>query len=132
MRKQLLTLFLLLSTATFSSLSFGDWELAAATADGDMIYWDKDRVRVSGGLVYYYFLQSLLKPSAGTFSRIVYAEGNCQRMSTTHLSYSFYKQALGEGVAETLNPPNPDITYPEPGTVANSILSAVCDYVNSN
>lgn len=133
MKKQLLTLSLLLSTTTFSSLSFGEWELVAESITGTENYWDKDRVRVSGGLVYYYVLQNLLKPnSTGDFSTVFYAESSCQRMSIAYLSFSFYKQAMAGGVAETSNPPNPDTTYVEPGTIAYDTLSAVCDYVNSN
>lgn len=133
MKKQLLTLSLLLSTTTFSSLSFGEWELATISSNDDTFFWDKDRVRVRGGLVYWYGLTDFLKPEQGYLSLTEYSESDCQRMSVTILSLSMYKQAMGRGEPElTHNYDDDDIRYLEPGSAGYIRLSAVCDYVNSN
>ena len=134
MKKHLLILSLLLSTTMFSSLSFGEWELIGATTDGDEFYWDRDKVRVNQGLVYWYVLFDYLKPTeTGTLSVTVYQESDCQRMSILDLSTSFYKQAMAEGQAwSTYTNPNPEVSYPSPSSSSGYALKEVCDYVNSN
>jgi hypothetical protein len=134
MKKYLLILSLLLSTTMFSSLAFGEWELLVADSDGEEIYWDRDKVRVNQGLVYWYLLVNYLKPSeTGTLSATKYQESDCQRMSVLDLSTSFYKQAMAEGQAwGTRTSPNPEVSYPPPSSSNGIVLKRVCDYVNLN
>ena len=85
-----------------------------------------------GGLVYWYSMINYLKPDQGSLSMTQYSESDCQRMSATILSLSFYKQAMGRGEPEvTYNYDDDDISYLEPGSAGYTQLSAVCDYVNS-
>ena len=133
MKKLLLTLSLLLSTTMFSSLSFGEWELRVTSKSGDDFYWDRDKVRVNQGLVYWYLLVNNLKPTeTGILSATVYQESDCQRMSITDLSLSFYKQAMAEGQAETITKSNPEVSYPSLSSSNGIVLKEVCDYVNLN
>jgi len=134
MKKHLLILSLLLSTTMFSSQSFGEWELLVVNSDGEEFYWDKDKVRVNQGLVYWYVLVDYLKPSeTGTLSATKYQESDCQRMSNLDLSTSFYKQAMAEGQAwGTYTIPNPKVSYPTLSSSIGIVLKVVCDYVNTN
>ena len=136
MKKLLLTLSLLLSTTTFSSQSFGEWDLGEIIIDPYVeFYWDRRKVRSSNGLVYWYFLQNYMKPTEpyGYLSLTIYYESDCQRMSIEELSYAFYKQAMAEGQAEdTYTSPNPKVSYPTLSSSIGIVLKEVCDYVNFN
>ena len=135
MKKHLLILSLLLSTTMFSSQSFGEWELGTIGTDPySEYYWDRDKVRVNKGLVYWYLLANYLKPTeTGTLSVKVYFESDCQRMSILDLSLSFYKQAMAEGQAwETHSEKNAEVTYPPITAPFGYVLNEVCHYVNLN
>jgi len=134
MRRQILILSLLLTTTTFSSLSFGEWELAH---EGGHIglYWDRDNVRTSGGLVYWYAMQDLggIKGPDGSASMKWYRESNCQRLSFKDLNFTTYVQTMAKGKQNYTVPfEDSEVQYPEPESPWYALLSSVCDYVNSN
>jgi len=83
MKKQFLILSLLLTTTTFSSLSFGEWEQTGESLDGTRVFFDNERLRVrQGQIVYFYLMLDYLKPSKlGHMSAVSYIEGDCNRMS---------------------------------------------------
>ena len=123
----------MLSTTTFSSLSFGEWELVASSDVEGRFYWDRDKVRVSQGLIYSYLLQNYIKPNeVGNLSATVYIESDCQRMSVLRLSFSSYKQAMAEGQADNTYTLNDQKVYPLPTSFFGVFLNKVCDYVNNN
>ena len=121
----------------FSSLSFGEWEYFFENPKGDRVYWDKDKVRVSGGFVYWYNMLDLIKPIPGislqgVLSISSYNESNCQKMSSTTLSTTGFERAMGEGESETQNHiENPPMAYIEPGVPGYDLLVLVCDYANN-
>ena len=132
MKRQLLILSLLLTTTTFSSLSFGEWKLVTTNTGGTEFYLDFDKIRIRGGFVYWTILQNRLKPSDGILSSTIYTESDCRRRSYTSLSYSFYAQAMGKGEAEITNSNPSDLEYPSSGSPQETLINEVCDYANLN
>tara|TARA_Y100000385_G_C12874007_1_gene542811 strand:+ start:320 stop:679 length:360 start_codon:yes stop_codon:yes gene_type:complete len=118
----------------FSSLSFGEWELVYVGGN-ITLYWDRDNVRTSGGLVYWYAMQDLggIKGPDGSASMKWYRESNCQRLSSKDLNFTIYVQAMAKGKQNyTIPYEDSEVRYPEPEDPWYVVLSSVCDYVNSN
>ena len=125
MKKLLILLFSIL----ISFNSYGDWKYMHDNVDGDSQYIDMDRIKANGGYVYFWTLIDYLKPTAyGHMSTKMYIQGDCGVHRIKYLSFTHSKQPMGEG-GETNNPPNPEWTYPSPGSVSSSNLDSVCDYV---
>ena len=82
-----------------------------------------------GDLSFYWILIDYLKPTEyGIMSTKMYAQGDCGVHRIKYLSFTHSKKPMGEG-GETNNPPNPEWTYPPPGSGSGLNLDSVCDYV---
>lgn len=131
MKKQLLIFSLLLSTATFSSLSFGEWELRSKLNKNTELYWDPELVREHDGYRYYYDLTNYLVPDAvGARSYKDYIQVNCGTLGFKSLSLTRYKQAMGEGYGSTIRSYSPEdafLYYNQPGSMGEAVVKKVCD-----
>tara|TARA_B100000575_G_scaffold274951_1_gene259143 strand:+ start:133 stop:534 length:402 start_codon:yes stop_codon:yes gene_type:complete len=128
MKSQLLKLLLLLSTATFSSLSFGEWVSLGNAQNGTEFYVDFEQMSESKGLVYWTYLQDNLDPDElGMLSQIVYMEGNCANLGINTLSTSIYKQSMARGSEEaTITKDNAEITFSASDSMMGYMLQVVC------
>ena len=132
MKKQLLILSLLLSTTTFSSLSFGEWELIEGNEN---VYWDPENIRDDNGSVYFWILVDFgeLEVWDDSQSRTVYIELDCASLGFKELTFAKYKTHMAAGSPfETRTPPNQNMKYETPDTPMYSFNAKVCDYVGSN
>lgn len=124
--KSLLTIFTLIFFVTFSSTSFAEWTKVSQTMDGDSVYVDFERIRKHDGYVYYWELQSLLKPDKdGDLSYRWYYQGDCKLFRLKQLSGSYHKDPMGGGVG-TPNSPLDKWDYPAPNSVWENSLKSVC------
>ena len=133
MKKPLLILSLLLSTTTFSSLSFGEYELVDFV-EGTKYFIDFDRIRKARGKVYAWMMQSFPEQTeSGIGSIEAYNEVECELFRLRIIRYNAFAQDLARGTPFTsFNEENPEWVYPRPNSVNETQLSSVCDYVNSN
>ena len=128
MKKQLLILSLLLSTTTFSSLSFGEWVKSAESEDGSF-YINLSDIRKVDGYVYWLQLNDLIEPSKGILSATTYHQTDCLFFRTKYLRGKVFKANMAEGTAEReYDYDNPKWIYPA-GHLQGQIMQDVCDYV---
>ena len=131
MKTQLLTFFLLLSTTTFSSLSFGEWVKSAESEDGSF-YINLSDIRKVDGYVYWWQLNDLIEPNnKEILSATTYHQTDCLWFRTKYLRGKSYKANMAEGTAERkYDYDDPKWIYPA-GHLQGKIMQDVCDYVVS-
>ena len=100
---------------------------------GDSHYIDADRIKENGGYVYFWAMTDYLKPDEyGDMSNQMYFQGDCGVMRVKVLSFIFYSQPMGNGAGES-SVPVPETAgwnYVPPGSIIETTLNMVCDYVN--
>ena len=123
-------LLVLLISIIFSSTSFAGWTWHDDSVTGDEYYIDFAKVKKIDGYPYYRWLVDLLKPDKDAdLSYIVYTKGDCKFSQIMTLSEFYYTQPMSEGRLTTNNITNPEWQYPAPGSMNESMLEEVCDYV---
>ena len=122
-----LTIFTLVFTVMFPSISFAGWtKMGEVEGEGDTYYVDFDRIQKHDGLVYYWELEDLLKPDKhGVLSSKSYYQVDCKLFRVKYLSFSSYKEQMGGGTAKDFTPPDKWI-YPSPKSISEIILKEVC------
>ena len=126
MKKLLIFLFSLL----ISFNSYGSWTWIGENLDNTNFYIDFEKTKKVDEYIYYWMLSDLLKPDKdGDFSYITYDQGDCKLSRIMSLSEFYYTQPMGEGRLTTNNIINPEWKYPAPGSMTESMLEEVCDYV---
>ena len=126
MKKLLLIFALLFSTAMSSSPVRAEWT-KLGDMDGLTFYVDLERIRKHDGYVYYWDLVDYLKPTeTGMLSGKAYIQVDCKLFSFKILSVSTHKEPMGNGTADTFNPPNTGWQYAIPNTSRETVLKLVC------
>ena len=112
MKRPFLIVSLLLSTTTFSSLSFGEWRLTVET-EVTHFYWDPKNIKKIDGLVYSWFLLDYQEesPESGIRSMMINVEIDCQTLASKDLSYVSYNNH-GRRVSEERYPKSTEIVLP--------------------
>ena len=119
---------LLISTLMFSAGSWAEWTWVAS-ASGNKVYVDFDRIRKVNGLVYHWRITDSLEPlSTGILSTKSYYKADCETMRAMELSLSVYKLPMAEGNAELTHTPDPEWQYAQPDSVLEAVLEAVCNH----
>ena len=104
-----------------------EWTRVSENVSGTIFYVDLGRIRKHDGYVYFWDLTNFLKPNEyGDWSIKVYRQADCKQFRHKGLSFSFYKEPMGNGIADTYNPPDKGWKYPSPNSVAETILKTVC------
>ncbi len=115
----------------FSTPSYGEWTKVSETVNGDTVYVDFERIKKHGGYVYWWDLMNNLKPTTtGTLSVKSYHQGDCKVFPRKPLTGIFYKESMGEGTGNVLEPP-PEYKvwkYPIPNSIDEVVLKAVCNH----
>ena len=136
MKKITLIFTLLFSTVMFSSPSYAEyfsspshaeWTKVNKDADGNTNYVDFESIRKKDGYVYWWILSDILKPTMqGHLSSKTYNQGDCKLFRVKYLSWIFYLKSMGGGTGNSDGPENPQWDYPDPNSVMENILRAVC------
>ena len=136
MKKITLIFTLLFSTVMFSSPSYAEyfsspshaeWTKVNKDADGNTNYVDFESIRIKNGYVYWWILSDILKPTMqGHLSSKTYNQGDCKLFRVKYLSWIFYLKPMGGGTGSSDAPKNPQWDYPDPNSVMENILRAVC------
>jgi hypothetical protein len=127
-RKITLGITLLFSTLMFASPAYADWEKIGKNENGTTFYVDFDRIRKNGSYVYWWDLSDRLEPmSQGVLSYKEYSKGDCKEFRYKVLSYSYFKQPMGEGQPlMTDSTPDTEWKYPTPNSAGEVKLRQVC------
>ena len=134
MKKPFLIVSLLLSTATFSSLSLGEWRLTVET-EVTHFYWDPGNIKKIDGLVHSWFLLDYQEesPKSDNLSMILNVEIDCQTLASKDLSYVSYKQHMAEGFpSRTDTPKSTEIVFYPMITPRYRLTKLVCDSFDDN
>ena len=123
-----LTLLTVLVLSLLSTPVFADWTKVGESVNDDTFYVDFDRIRKHDGYVYYWSLGDYLKPNDGDLSYKSYKQGDCKRFRYKILNYSDHKEPMGGGTGDSSNPKNPELEYPPPNSVSETVLKSVCKY----
>ena len=130
MKKLTLIFTLLVSTTMFSSPSYAEWTKVTENVNGTTFFVDFERIRKHDGYVYFWRLSDYLKPnSSGSFSGIIYEQGDCKLFRSKYLSDTYYTGPMGTGENNGgSNMPDKEWDYPKPNSVFEIILKKVCSY----
>ena len=130
--KKLLTLTTLVFTLMFSSTSFAEWTKMGVDGNGNTVYVDFERIQNVGGYFYWWVLVDHLEANEyGTLSSKSYSQVDCSLFRYQILTYSFHKDAMGEGVGDVSKPVEEmqGWLYPPPDSGQEFVLKTVCAYV---
>ena len=128
MNKPTLLTTLILSLM-FTATSFAEWTKVSENVDGDTFHVDFETIKKGGGYVYYWRLTDSIKPTEdGDLSSKTYDEVDCgSPRKYRGLSHLFYRESMGKGsTSNTINPKEPEWSYPFPDSVSESTLGLVC------
>ena len=134
MKKPFLMVSLLLHTATFSSLSFGEWRLTVET-EVTHFYWDPENIKKIDGLVYSWFLLDYQEqsPESDNLSMMINVEIDCQTLASKDLSYVSYEQHMAKGFpSRTDTPKITEIVFYPMITPRYRLTKLVCNSVDDN
>jgi hypothetical protein len=126
MKKQLLILSLLISTATLSSLSFGEYVRISSDRDQE-IFVDPSRIRERDGDVYFWSYQNNIQRNT---SQEEYHQLDCGLLRSQTLVGRFFMQPdlSGELFGE-INAEYPKWFYPAPRSAHEKALEWVCESI---
>jgi len=124
MLKILIILFLIV--VSFSSN--GEWVKTGVNSDGEIDYFDIDRVLKIDGYLYYWILIDYPQPSEwGDRSVIIQMKGDCDLNRVKYLLYIFSKEPMGKGKKELSNPSKPEWKDLSLGGGARYQLDLICN-----
>ncbi len=124
-------LTILLFSILISFNSYGEWTEVAENTTGDSFYIDNNTIKKHNGYTYYWELNDFITPLSGKYmSGKSYNKGDCGVNRVQILWLNLYKQPMGKGDNKKIRGDDDSKwRYPEPGTVNNSLLNYVCNYV---
>ena len=114
---------------TLQSSFAGGWTKIGKDEDGDTHYVDFNTIKKHEESVYYWRLTDSIKPTEdGDLSSKTYDEVDCgSPRKYRGLSHLFYRESMGKGsTSNTINPKEPEWSYPFPDSVSESTLGLVC------
>ena len=135
-------LTILLITLVTPVICLGKWKEVATSVEEHAHYVDFDKITVAAALgmardhdesVYWWELSDYVKSLPnGALSAKAYFQGDCNSLRFIMLSWSSYKQPMGEGpIHASTNELDKNWTYPTPDSIEEASIKAVCDYVES-
>ena len=135
MVKKPLLFLLLLSSATLSSFSFGEWTKVIENTDGDELYVDYSRIRIIDKEVFYWQMTNLLKPdvlaeNAEVYSFSNYRQVDCSLFRFKVLSIGLYKGRMAQEPLLHQDPQRTYWEYPHPKTMNEVATKEICDYAS--
>jgi len=127
MKKLLVLLFSML----ISFNSYGEWTEFTKSVDGNTYFLNYDSINKHDGLVYYWEMGNNLIPTkGGILSSQVYLVVECGINRFKFLSFTHFKQSMGNGESFTNTAENPQWEYGSVGSVREAITKEVCNFAN--
>jgi len=109
-----------------------DWNFVLEDGVGRKYYYDKDRVRKSGNILYFWELNDYIKPSErGVLSVTKYVQLDCSIFRFKLLKFQWYKKSMGEGKMTGLTPPD-EWKYPPPNSTGGFMYKKICEENQQN
>ena len=131
--KKLVAIFtLVISTVMFASPLYAEWTKVETDLLGNEWFVDFSRIREHNGDIYYWEVTNYLRPwPDGILSASNYKQANCSVFRFKHLVDQYFKTPMAKRIPhKAYNTVNEDWTYPKPNSMAETVLTAVCDRVS--
>ena len=115
-----------------TSVAYAKWTEVGKNVVGDTYYVDFERIKKDDGKVYYYELIDFAKPlKNGEVSIKEYREAECGPFRHMWINFKSYNGPMASGtiIGSDVNTKR-WWTYPDPDTVAEYKLKAVCNHKN--
>ncbi len=125
--KKITILLVIIFTFLFSTTSWGEWTYVTGNVSRIKYYYDKDRIRKSGKLIYFWELHDHLKPIGENLSLISYTELDCSIFRFKNLKFMFFNKSMGEGKMTGDLFPKEDWNYPKPNTFLETMYNKICE-----
>ena len=128
--KKITLLLVIIFTFLFSTTSWGEWTYVTEDVDGNKFYYDKDRVRKNGKVLYFWLLIDLPRPLMETSSVTTHTELDCSIFRFKDLRFQSYNKSMGEG--EQTSDMTPEgkqggWRYPKPNTTYEIMYNKICE-----
>ncbi|MDC6466886.1 hypothetical protein PQZ50_01675 [Methylophilaceae bacterium] len=121
--KKIFLIFVLL----FSLPSYAKWIKVGQSNNGDIFYFDIEKVKKHGEYIYIEYLSDLLKPDIdGYLSYKSYMQIDCNLYRYNTLRVSLYKESMGEKEGYTINSKNAEWRKSPPMTPIRLAIVAAC------
>jgi uncharacterized lipoprotein YehR (DUF1307 family) len=122
--KNLAHLKLFIISMIFSFSCNADWVKFGESDKGNTFYADLEGVKKHEGYVYWW---QLIDKKYGISSVKFYIQADCKRFRVKILSVYNYKEPMGRGGVDSINPPK-EWAYPPPNTPGEESLNTVCKH----
>ena len=129
--KKILFLFLIISSVTISNTkAHAGWShVATAETSKDKYYVDFERIRLSSGEKYFWYLTDYKKVDQfGDKSNVTYSKVECVSLKYKWLDVTYYASSMGSGKENAHDPKETEWKYPKRESVLERVLNRVCDY----
>jgi len=127
--KKLTILLVIIFTFLFSNTSWGEWSYITEGVNGDKFYYDKDRLRKSKKLLYFWILGDFIKRvEMGNLSVKLYVVLDCSILRWKGLRAQGYKNSMGEGkIVGDITPEKEKWRYPPPNSSYDILFNKICE-----
>jgi len=124
--KKITLLLVIIFTFLFLTKSWGEWTYVAGNSMGHKIYYDKDRIKKFGEVIYFWELYDLPKQLYGILSTIALVRLDCSILRYKFLQYHAYNKSMGEGVGVDENPSD-EWRTPSPNMMGETFYKKICE-----
>ena len=124
--KKITLLLVIIFTFLFSTTSWGDWTYVGESDIGRKYYYDKDRVRKNGKVLYFWLLIDLPRPLMETSSVTTHTELDCSIFRYKKLNTQFLRNQMGGGGIINEFTPKDEWIYPKTNSVFESLYNKIC------
>ena len=126
--KKITLLLVIIFTFLFSTTSWGEWSLVGVYESGIKYYYDKDRVRKRGKVLYFWELTDHQKPNKyGNLSSTTYVQLDCSIFRFKSLKFHTYTKSMGEGEQTSDYTPPDEWSYPKPNSSGEFKYNKICE-----
>jgi hypothetical protein len=131
--KKITLLLVIIFTFLFSTTSWGEWSFGKKDKKGNTFYYDKERVRKKGGVLYFWELQDYglehwLKKKHGANSHTTFLGLDCSILRYYDFKLLLFTKQMGEGEQIFYShSPGPWGT-PSPNSVREEMFEEICNY----
>jgi len=129
MKKTLFFLFIVSILLTSNVKSNSGWTLVSTSVKDDNYYVDFQRIRISSGNKYFWYLIDYKNVDQfGDKSVVTYSKAECESFKYKWLENKYYASSMGKGKLNAHDPKESQWKYPVRKSVMEGLLTKVCNY----
>ena len=129
MKKIIFFLFILSSLVTSNTKADSGWTLVSTSIKNDKYYVDFQRIRLSSGDKFFWYLIDYEKVDEfGDKSVVTYSKAECGSFRYKWLENKYYDSGMGKGKLTAHDPKESSWKYPTRDSVIEEVLNRVCSH----